>query len=84
MKALSSAALNAPRMTDSQLFAAVRALGLSIRKSEGEYRIAFKQSEAGTTGAQIEASAYYTYCRTDALATARRMRDESPLPPESI
>lgn len=50
--------------SDKELFRAVRAMGLTIQKRDGEYRIA--------TPSQPEA-AYYTTDRSDALGTARAM-----------
>jgi hypothetical protein len=50
-------------MTQKELFAAVRALGLSITVLNGEYRINFRGGR--------EATAYYTNDREDALATAK-------------
>jgi len=58
-------------VTDKELFAAVRALGLAIRKNvdAGEYRIAPK----GMSEERTEALAYYTNDRDDALGTAKQM-----------
>jgi hypothetical protein len=50
-------------MNMKQLFAKVRALGLTISCVDGEYRIVMK---GGT-----EAQAYYTNDREDALGTAQ-------------
>ena len=52
-------------MTDAQLKQALRAIGFSLRKRDGEYRVNF-------TGGG-EATAYYTDDRADALDTARAM-----------
>jgi hypothetical protein len=55
-------------MTDKELFAKVRALGLRITKRDGEYRVAFPGGR--------EASAYYTNDKDDALGTAHLMKLE--------
>lgn len=57
-------------MTQNELFAKVRSLGLSIRKTGygNELRLAYKGRSVDT-----EASAYYTDDRDDALATAINM-----------
>lgn len=64
-------------MTDKQLFAEVRRLGLSIRKDVGlggEYRIAPRVDHREITRERAEREAYYTNDKDDALATARRMQ----------
>jgi len=53
-------------MRQKDAFAAIRALGLTISKCNGEYRVAFP-------GPGNEASAYYTNDLQDALNTARAM-----------
>jgi hypothetical protein len=52
-------------MTEKELFAQVRALGLTIRAYDAEYRINYKAAQ--------EATAYYTSDRDDALGTAKLM-----------
>jgi len=65
-------------LTQKQLFAAVRALGLSIRCADGEYRIAHKLGHyRDALLARQESDAYYTNDRDDALATARAMAQRS-------
>lgn len=64
----------APIRTDAQLRAACKASGMSLRKLDGEYRIApsaytFPQF----TAEQREDMAYYTDDRDDAAATAADM-----------
>ena len=59
--------LYAPRAsahTQAEVFAQIRKLGLTVRKSGGEIRVAFPWNEA---------SAYYTTDLQDALGTARAM-----------
>ena len=53
------------KMTDRELRVAIHALGLNLRKIDGEYRV----SRTGDD----EALAYYTDDRADALDTARHM-----------
>ena len=52
-------ALNVPTRNDKALFGAVRALGLTISKREGEYRI----SRPNLSRERAEAIAYYTHDR---------------------
>ena len=52
-------------MTDQQAFAAIRGLGLTVGKRDGEYRVNFPRGQ--------EATAYYTNDRSDAVATALAM-----------
>lgn len=54
-------------MNDKQLAAAVRAMGLTYGKRDGEYRIAHPSK------GKYNGGAYYTTDRDDALATARHM-----------
>lgn len=57
-------------MTQRQTMDAIRALGLSVRRTEhGEYRVNFKSGTEGT--------AYYTTDAEDALGTARAMLKEA-------
>lgn len=56
-------------MTQRETVQAIRALGLSVSVCEGEYRVALKLASS----AECEMSAYYTFHRDDALATARAM-----------
>lgn len=65
-------ALACPARNDKALFTAVRALGLTIRKSEGEYRI----TVPGLPPARAEAVAAYTNDRADAWGTAQFMAAE--------
>lgn len=50
--------------TYTQAAKAIRALGLTVSRSDGEIRVAFKGNES---------AAYYTDCPEDALATAQHM-----------
>lgn len=59
--------------TDKGLFAAIRSMGLTISKRDGEYRV----STADGTPAEKEARAYYTDDRDDAHGTAIRMVEDS-------
>ena len=69
-------ALNVPTRNDKALFGAVRALGLTISKREGEYRI----SRPNLSRERAEAIAYYTHDREDAWGTAEEMaRDAGTL-----
>lgn len=52
--------------TQTATLAAIRALGMTARCTDGEYRVAFR-------GRASEASAYYTDDAGDALSTARAM-----------
>lgn len=67
-------------MTQTQLFAHVRKLGLSIRRTGfgPEIRISPKP-QACPDGTKREALAYYTDDRDDALATARFMAARLPI-----
>lgn len=56
-------------MTQNQTLAAIRALGLTARVTDGEYRVTHR----GVTPERAEAVAYYTTDRVDALGTARAM-----------
>lgn len=56
-------------MTQKELMTKVRALGLTIRCEDGEYRINLKGSP--------EAHAYYTNDRADALGTARQIAQQA-------
>jgi hypothetical protein len=62
-------------ITQKQLFAQVRALGLTIRCCDGEYRITHTLGRWRDAAwrAHQENTAYYTTDRDDALATARAM-----------
>lgn len=65
--------------TQSQTTAAIRALGLTVNVSDGEYRVAVPAALcAGETRAERlerqEAGCYYTTDAEDALATAKAMR----------
>ncbi|GAA5544236.1 MULTISPECIES: hypothetical protein [Hyphomicrobiales] len=62
-------ALAVPTRNDKALFSAVRALGLTISKQDGEYRI----SRPNLTRERAEAIAYYTNDRFDAWGTAEEM-----------
>lgn len=53
-------------MTDKEAAAQLRYIGLTLRKRDGEYRVAFRDTDD-------EASAYYTNDRDDAVATGREM-----------
>lgn len=53
-------------MTLTEAKAAIKALGMTLRRENGEYRVAFR-------GKDSEASAYYTTDLADAVATARMM-----------
>lgn len=65
------------KMTDRQLFAAVRALGMTVRKNEGEYRVAHViGSVQAPTAERQEATAHYTCDKHDALGTAKAMQAE--------
>lgn len=70
--------------TDSQLFAAVRALPhMTITKNEGEYRVTFRiasialadrgRHNAAWHREHAEKVSYYTDCRLDAHGTAREL-----------
>lgn len=52
-------------MTDKELYAQVRSLGMSCRREFGEYRVNFRNGKEDT--------AYYTNSREDALITAEAM-----------
>ncbi len=56
-------------MTQNQTLAAIRALGLSARVEDGEFRIAHRGLDADRT----EATACYTDDREDAIGTAKAM-----------
>lgn len=66
-------ALNVPTRNDKALFGAVRALGLTISKREGKYRI----SRPNLSRERAEAIAYYTHDREDAWGTAEEMAREA-------
>lgn len=51
-------------MKQKEAFAIIRGLGLTVRKQDGEYRVALPANEA---------SAYYTHDLEDAVSTARSM-----------
>lgn len=55
-------------MTNTQAMRDVQAMGLTCRYSFGEFRINYKGGR--------EATAYYTSCPHDAVATARHMQRE--------
>lgn len=60
-------------MTQAQLFAAVRALPMMIRKDDaGEYRVTYPESDMPAD--RREACASYTDDKAEALATAQAMR----------
>jgi hypothetical protein len=61
------------RLTLDKVRAELRPLGLSIRKRDNEYRVAFTASASPQDRAGIEASAYYTDDLTDAWATGLEM-----------
>lgn len=69
---IQAGALANPARNDTALFTAVRALGLTIRKREGEYRI----TVPGLPPARAEAVAAYTNDRADAWGTAQFMAAE--------
>lgn len=56
-------------MTQAQTLSAIRALGLTARAVDGEYRATFK----GVSPERAEALAHYTDCRDDAWDTAQVM-----------
>jgi len=56
-------------MTLANLKSIARALGMTLRCRDGEYRVTF----ATGTPARLEAVAYYTDCREDAEGTMRDM-----------
>ncbi len=65
-----------PTRNDKALFSAVRALGLTISKRDGEYRI----SRPNLSRERAEAIAYYTDDRDDAWGTAEEIaRDAGTL-----
>ena len=55
-------------MTQKELFKSIRALGMVVTCTDGEYRVNYKGGS--------ESSAYYTDDRMDALGTAREMDQE--------
>lgn len=59
------------RPTLAEARATLRALGLTIRKRDGEYRVAFRSQ--GTMIATVEETAYYTTDLADAISTGRYM-----------
>lgn len=60
-------------MMQKETFTAIRALGLTVRKTEhGEYRVTVKTSNR----ALAERLAYYASDLSDALSTARAMSEE--------
>lgn len=60
-------------MTQAELFAAVRALPMMIRKNDwGEYRVTYTESDMDAE--RREDCASYTDDREDALGTAQQMR----------
>lgn len=71
-------------LRQSDLFDRVRAMGLTIRKNDGEYRVAYVYPDALPGGhgriariqAKIEDMAHYTDDRDDAYATAIHMSKE--------
>ena len=71
-----SDALAIPTRNDKALFSAVRALGLTVSKRDGEYRM----SLPNLSRERAEAIAYYTDDREDAWGTAEEMaRDAGTL-----
>ncbi|MGH6780978.1 MAG: hypothetical protein ACREB5_02590 [Sphingomonadaceae bacterium] len=62
-------AVTSPTRNDKTLFSAIRALGLTIGKRDGEYRI----SRPGLPRDRAEAIAAYTTDRDDAWDTAKMM-----------
>ncbi|WP_137864889.1 MULTISPECIES: hypothetical protein [unclassified Sphingomonas] len=75
---------NSTMRTDSQLFAAVRALPhMTITKNEGEYRVTFRiasialadrgRHNAAWHREHAEKVSYYTDCRLDAHGTAKEL-----------
>lgn len=65
-------AVTSPTRNDKALFVAVRALGLTIGKRDGEYRI----SQPGLPRERAEAIAAYTDDRDDAWGTAKMMAEQ--------
>ena len=65
-------AVTSPTRNDKALFVAVRALGLTIRTREGEYRTPMP----GLPRERAEAIAAYTDDRDDAWGTAKMMAKE--------
>lgn len=63
-------------MTRTAALAAIRALGLSARCVDGEFRVTFKTGEARLLGTTPEDAAYYTTDAEDAVTTARVMAAE--------
>lgn len=55
--------------TVASILAAIRALGLKVTRTDGEYRVAYR----GLSEKKEESSAYYTTDGSDALGTARYM-----------
>lgn len=53
-------------LNDRAAFVTIRDLGLTVRKTDGEYRVAFR-------GPNNEETAYYTNDLKDAVDTARSM-----------
>ncbi|CAH0343704.1 hypothetical protein [Rhizobium sp. CECT 9324] len=70
-----SDALAIPTRNDKSLFSAVRALGLTVSKRDGEYRI----TRPNLSRERAEAIAYYTNDREDAGAQRRVARDAGTL-----
>lgn len=54
------------QLTQKDAIAMIRALGMSCRVQDGEFRITFRNVPA----ARAEELAYYTTCRADAVRTA--------------
>ena len=62
-------------MNTSQVLTAVRAMGMTCRYDNGEYRVNIPTAWGGS-----EATAYYTNDADDAIGTARIMRDTHAQP----
>jgi len=69
------------KLTLNSVRAELMLLGMTIRHSDGEYRVAFKVAN-NTPDAllEAEASSYYTGDLTDALNTAHAMHKEKFAP----
>lgn len=62
------------RLTLASVRAQLAALGLTIRKVDGEYRVAYRPlGHSPAYLRDVEAGAYYTTDLQDALATGRSM-----------
>ena len=67
--------------TQAQAKAAIKALGMSVTVTDGEYRVTFPASrytglDKRTVESNREASAYYTDDADDAIGTAQAMSRE--------